>query len=53
VASQMVKADKGLIASECPLAGKHIRQGMTLVEGAKKPPEPLHPIQIIAKAYGL
>lgn len=53
VATQMVKADKGVIASECPLAGKHIRQGMTLVEGAKDTPEALHPIQIIAKAYGL
>jgi len=53
VASQMVKLDKGMLASECPLAGKHIRQGMALVEGAKETSEALHPIQIIAKSYGL
>jgi glycerol-3-phosphate dehydrogenase subunit C len=53
VASQMVAAHKAQIASECPLAGKHIRQGMTLVEGAGEVPESLHPIQILARAYGL
>jgi glycerol-3-phosphate dehydrogenase subunit C len=43
-----------MLASECPLAGKHIRQGMTMIEGAAGVPDAaLHPIQIFAKAYGL
>jgi glycerol-3-phosphate dehydrogenase subunit C len=57
VANQMVAAKKAQIASECPLAGKHIRQGMSRVEGAgvegAETPEALHPIQILARAYGL
>jgi glycerol-3-phosphate dehydrogenase subunit C len=55
VAKQAAEAHKAHLASECPLAGKHIRQGMELVEGvdASKIPESLHPIQIFAKAYGL
>jgi glycerol-3-phosphate dehydrogenase subunit C len=53
VANQAVAASKAHIASECPLAGKHIRQGMGMVEGGKEPPESLHPIQLFAKAYGL
>ena len=43
---------KAYLASECPLAGKHIAQGFETVEGAAKK-ESLHPIQILAKAYGL
>jgi glycerol-3-phosphate dehydrogenase subunit C len=53
VANQAVAASKAYIASECPLAGKHIRQGMGMVEGGKEPAESLHPIQLFAKAYGL
>ena len=53
VAKQAVQADKGLLASECPLAGQHILQGMEQTEGARVPPESLHPIQILARAYGL
>lgn len=53
-ATQAVSSGKALLASECPLAGKHIRQGMTMIEGATNVPEAaLHPIQIFAKAYGL
>ena len=45
-------AGKALLASECPLAGKHLVQGFEAIDGAK-PSEALHPIQILAKAYGL
>ena len=45
---------KTYLASECPLAGKHLAQGMETVD----PTSPqasgsLHPIQILAKSYGL
>ena len=44
---------KAMLASECPLAGKHLAQVFeTLPEGGKAI-ESLHPIQILAKAYGL
>lgn len=46
------EAKKAYLASECPLAGKHIAQGFENIEGAEKK-ESLHPIQILAKAYGL
>ena len=46
------EADKTYLASECPLAGKHLAQGLASGEPAKMI-EPLHPIQIFAKAYGL
>ena len=45
-------AGKTYLASECPLAGKHIAQGFENIEGAEKK-ESLHPIEILAKAYGL
>ena len=53
VAKQAAQAGKGLLASECPLAGQHILQGLERIEGATVPPESLHPIQILARAYGL
>ncbi len=47
-------ANKGYLASECPLAGKHLAQGFeSLDEPAQKTVQALHPIQILAKAYGL
>ena len=46
------EANKTYLASECPLAGKHLAQGLATGEHAKIT-EPLHPIQIFAKAYGL
>ena len=45
-------ANKTYLASECPLAGKHLAQGLGTGDHAKTV-EPLHPIQIFAKAYGL
>ncbi len=46
---------KAHVASECPLAGEHIVQGMQLLgEGEKPPPEHAwHPIERFAQAYGL
>jgi glycerol-3-phosphate dehydrogenase subunit C len=45
-------ANKTLLASECPLAGKHIAQGLGGGEDTNDV-QSLHPIQIFAKAYGL
>ena len=42
-----------ILTSECPLAGRHIVQGVES-QGAEKLPELLtHPIELIARAYGL
>ena len=46
------KADNRYIASECPLAGAHILQGMERIEGAEIPDRAPHPIELFAKAYG-
>ena len=44
-------ANKAILSSECPLAGKHLAQGM---ESKGKPGVSApHPIQIMAKSYGL
>ena len=56
VARQARSGGKAYIASECPLAGVHIAQGMERVdgEGEKKPPRLVtHPIQLLALAYGI
>jgi glycerol-3-phosphate dehydrogenase subunit C len=52
VARQAAKNDKAFVASECPLAAMHVLQGMEGIEGAKVP-ERAHPIELLAKAYGL
>ncbi len=46
------KADPYL-ASECPLAGPHIAQGIEQLGGDKPIPKPRHPVQLLAMAYGL
>ncbi len=56
-AKQTVKklADTKLahVCSECPLAGKHLVQGMeALGEDAPKIDQSVHPIQVLAKSYG-
>jgi glycerol-3-phosphate dehydrogenase subunit C len=55
VARQANSAGKKFVASECPLAGDHIVQGMEKLNGAEAPklPDALHPVQLFAKAYGL
>jgi glycerol-3-phosphate dehydrogenase subunit C len=52
VARATVKNDKAFVASECPLAATHVLQGVEAIEGAKLPAK-AHPIELLAKAYGL
>ena len=50
-ARQIKKKNNKYMASDCPLAGKHLNQ---LSEDTKiKHDEALHPIEILAKAYKL
>jgi glycerol-3-phosphate dehydrogenase subunit C len=54
VARQALNANKAFVASECPLAGDHIIQGMEkLANGAPHAEQAFHPIQLFARAYGL
>ena len=55
VARQALKNGKVFLASECPLAGMHILQGMEIAaKGAAALPErSLHPIELVARAYGI
>jgi glycerol-3-phosphate dehydrogenase subunit C len=54
VARQAKNGAKAYIASECPLAGVHIAQGMERVDGEGTPPRLVtHPIQLLALAYGI
>jgi len=57
VARQAAEAGKGALVSECPLAALHILQGMDRLAAEKGegsvPDTAPHPIEIIAKAYGL
>ncbi len=55
VARQASEGGKRHVASECPLAGLHILQGIERVQKGegKAPEEAPHPIQLIARAYGL
>ena len=52
VMRDVVKAENKYIASECPLAGMHILQGMERIDGAEVPDRSPHPIELFAKAYG-
>ena len=54
VARQAKESGKGVVTSECPLAGAHIAQGMEKLGGEAAVPALVgHPIQLIARAYGL
>ena len=54
VARQAAREPKAHLASECPLAGMHILQGMELLApGEKLPPRSEHPIELFARAYGI
>ncbi len=51
-------AGKPLVASECPLAGAHIVQGLENLDGGAAvgggaPAEAHHPIELFARAYGI
>ena len=54
VARQAVRNAKHFLASECPLAGLHIAQGIERLEGDKPEIETVaHPIVLFARAYGI
>ena len=54
VARQARESGKSFVTSECPLAGVHILQGVEKLGGEAPAPSLLrHPIQLLAKAYGL
>ncbi len=55
VARQAVKNALPHVVSECPLAGEHIIQGMQRIDGSAgvTPAHAQHPIELIARAYGL
>jgi glycerol-3-phosphate dehydrogenase subunit C len=53
-ARQMNDAGKAFITSECPLAGMHLAQGIEKLGGDGPQPQLVtHPIQLLARAYGL
>ncbi|MGD1879570.1 MAG: heterodisulfide reductase-related iron-sulfur binding cluster [Kiloniellaceae bacterium] len=54
-ARQAAQAGKAYVASECPLAGQHILQGIDRLKMDDKPEiaRSYHPIELFAKAYGL
>jgi glycerol-3-phosphate dehydrogenase subunit C len=54
-AQAALKNDTSHVASECPLAAEHLMQVMEMTAGEQKP-KPFradHPIEILARAYGL
>ena len=54
VARQAAQSGKAYLSSECPLAGMHIAQGMEKLESeGAKPQLVTHPIELLARAYGL
>jgi glycerol-3-phosphate dehydrogenase subunit C len=54
-AQAALKNDTSFVASECPLAADHLMQvmEMTAGEGKPKPARASHPIELLARAYGL
>jgi glycerol-3-phosphate dehydrogenase subunit C len=54
VARRALREPTPFLASECPLAGMHILQGMELLaKGEALPERALHPIELVARAYGI
>ncbi|HUI34112.1 MAG TPA: heterodisulfide reductase-related iron-sulfur binding cluster [Stellaceae bacterium] len=54
VARDAVKENSRYVASECPLAGLHILQGMELqAKDGQVPAESQHPIELFARAFGI
>jgi len=53
VARQAVKNKTQQVASECPLAGMHIVQGIEKLGEGAAPSYAPHPIEIMAQAWGL
>ncbi|HEX3862259.1 MAG TPA: heterodisulfide reductase-related iron-sulfur binding cluster [Stellaceae bacterium] len=54
VARQAMRDVTPYLASECPLAGMHVLQGMELLaENKTLPDRSHHPIELVARAYGI
>ena len=54
VARKAAEAGMAHVASECPLAGAHIAQGVGKLDGAgKEPAETWHPVELFARACGV
>jgi glycerol-3-phosphate dehydrogenase subunit C len=49
---QMAGTQPDYISSDCPIAGRHIQQGMNAEPGAKEAVK-AHPISLVRKAYGI
>jgi len=41
------------VVSDCPLAAKHLKQGMRALDATASPSDVTHPVELMAKAYGL
>lgn len=52
-ARNLTKDDPDFIVSECPLAGPHLQQVIAASNPDKVPDRIGHPIELVAKAYGL
>ncbi len=54
-ARQAAKSGQTYLASECPLAGEHLMQGIERLDAETKPAftESRHPIEVFAQAYGV
>jgi glycerol-3-phosphate dehydrogenase subunit C len=49
-----LKSNARFIASECPLAAEHLLQEFEILDPEAAPEkQALHPIELLAKAYGL
>ena len=51
-AKQALTFDNSLVLSECPLAAKHILQGMQAQSGSGEY-STMHPIELVANSYGI
>ena len=53
VARNVAKSEAKTVVSDCPLAAKHIVQGVEYLDSSVKLPEAAHPVEVFARAYGL
>jgi glycerol-3-phosphate dehydrogenase subunit C len=53
VARKAAESAKAYVASECPLAGAHIVQGIERLDGAASQRPAVHPIELFARALGV
>ena len=53
VARQALESQATFVASECPLAADHIVQGMSILAAEQSNAQSCHPIELLARAYGI